>query len=588
MTSLPTKVLVTDAEVASDAEEFTLVYVLNSWGEGDSRHVSLPSLVEEAGDQVQQAICQWFQLLKAELHTATGEVLNEDPSLAELHPLFEGNYATTPEHFELAQLIMLCRSLNDRVVAELIYRGSSNSIARCLAVWCKAQNITFSGPRIHLSVRRRTHTMLSRWRGWLRLILACQSSVPLDGTKLQSVTTAFVDYLVADPIDTYWPALRNLTAEHQGRYLFIHQFTRHQALPTVASARGRFDKLQHSDARPCRALLENAVNVSDLLRIRKATALLRRVGKFATTISPPIVPYMAGLQPLDLYSVQLNRGWHDSTVIDTAMRIVAFNNILSLMPHLRQIIYLQENHRWEKVLLREATKRQIATVGIPHTVVRPRDLRYQLIAHDSQSDQFLFPNIIATNGPATRDELAVGIADSRLISIEAQRYQSLLKIQQVRTGSNRTVLIAGDLLPEHSQFILDVALPVLQQLNLTVNFKPHPADIGSRLLAEAVGATIIDGDFQTALSRTSLLITGSLTAASAEAVHVGIPVITVVDPSHFNLSPLLRLPFARFARTSLELQTHLEQLLSQDIKERREMFTIDDTLLRWRRLLSVE
>jgi surface carbohydrate biosynthesis protein (TIGR04326 family) len=297
---------------------------------------------------------------------------------------------------------------------------------------------------------------------------------------------------------------------------------------------------------------------------------------------------MSGLQPLDLYSEQLNRGWNDSTVIDTAMRIVAFNNILSLTPHLRQIVYLQENHRWEKVLLREATKRQIATVGIPHTVVRPRDLRYHIIAHDSQSDQFLFPNIIATNGPATRDQLAAGIADSRLISIEAQRYQSLLKIQRTRIGANTSVLIAGDLLPEHSQFILDITLPVLQQLNLMVNFKPHPADIGSRLLAEAAGATIIDGDFQTALSRASLLIAGSLTAASAEAVHVGIPVITLVDPSHFNLSPLLRLPFARFARTPLELRNHLEQLLSHDIEERREMFTIDDTLVRWRRLLSVE
>jgi len=588
VTSLTTKVLVTDAEEASDAEEFTLVYVLNSWGEGDSKHVSLPSLVEEAGDQVQQAICQWIQLLKAELHTATSEVLNEDPSLAELHPLFEGNYATTPEHFELAQLIMLCRSLNNRVVAELVYRGSSTSIARCLAEWCKAQNTTFSGPRIHRSRRRRIYTMLSRWRGWLRLIRACQSSVPLDGTKLQNITTAFVDYLVADPIDTYWPALRNLTAEHQGRYLFIHQFTKHQALPTVATARARLGKLQHSGARPCRALLEDGVNLSDLFRIRNNTALLRRVGRFATTISPPMVPYMSGLQPLDLYSEQLNHGWNDSTVIDTAMRIVAFNNILSLTPHLRQIVYLQENHRWEKVLLREATKRQIATVGIPHTVVRPRDLRYHIIAHDSQSDQFLFPNIIATNGPATRDELAAGIADSRLISIEAQRYQSLLKIQRARTGANTSVLIAGDLLPEHSQFILDITLPVLRQLNLTVNFKPHPADIGSRLLAEAAGANIIYSDFQTALSRASLLIAGSLTAASAEAVHVGIPVITLVDPSHFNLSPLLRLPFARFARTPLELRNHLEQLLSHDIEERREMFTIDDTLVRWRRLLSVE
>ena len=588
MTSLTTRVLVTDAAVASNAEEFTLVYVLNSWGEGDSKHVSLPSLVEEAGDQLQQAICQWFQLLKAELHTVTSEVLHEDPSLAELHPLFEGNYATTPEHFELAQLIVLCRSLNDRDVAELVYRGSSTSIARCLAGWCKAQNTTFSGPQIHRSVRRRTHTMLSRWRGWLRLIRSCQSSVPLDGTKLQDITTAFVDYLVADPIDTYWPALRNLTAEHQGRYLFIHQFTKHQALPTVATARARLGKLQHSGARPCRVLLEDGVNVSDLSRIRTTTALLRRVGRFATTISPPTVSYMSGLQPLDLYSEQLNRGWNDSTVIDTAMRIVAFNNILSLTPHLRQIVYLQENHRWEKVLLREATKRQIATVGIPHTVVRPRDLRYHIIAHDSQSDQFLFPNIIATNGPATRDELAAGIADSRLISIEAQRYQSLLKIQRTRIGANTSVLISGDLLPKHSQFILDITLPVLQQLNLTVNFKPHPADIGSRLLAEAAGANIIDGEFQTALSRASLLIAGSLTAASAEAVHVGIPVITLVDPSHFNLSPLLRLPFARFARTPLELRNHLEQLLSHDIEERREMFTIDDTLVRWRRLLSVE
>lgn len=588
MSSLTTKILLTDAVGAYDSEEFALVYVLNSWGEPNLRCVSLPAMVEDDAVNVQESISRWLHLFKTALHSAACAELHTDPTLAELHPLFEGNYATTPEHFELAQLIVFCRSLEGRDITEIVYSGSSSAVSRCLTRWCKMRNVAFSGPRLRSPLRSRIESTLSRWRAWFRLYQLCRTNSPIDYRPLQAVSTAFVDYFVADPIDTYWPALRNLIAQDRDRYFFIHQYTKHSALSTVAAAKSHCTELQRASSQPHRKLLESVVTASDFPNIRKHAAVLRRMYKLSITVTSPTLPYLAGLEPISLYSEKLARGWNDSTVVDSALKLVAFHDVLSALPNLKQVVFLQENHRWEKTLLREVANRGIRSIGVPHTVVRPRDLRYQAIVRDSQSDRFLFPNTVATNGPATRDELAKGIADERLTSVEAQRYESLTNVRRVTTPSRPVILIVGDLLPRHSQFILDTALPVLRQMNSTVYFKPHPADLGSRALAEAHGAVIIGGDFRQALSCASLVIAGSLTAATAEAVHVGLPVVTIVDPAFFNLSPLLYLPFARYARTPLELRTHLDHILSNSVDEQREMFTIDQTLWRWRKLLSVD
>ena len=564
-------------------------FALNSWDDNGSDQRSLPRLVEHHGDELQEAIVTWLQGLKQVLFSAVSRELPDvDPCYSEMHPIFEGNYATTPEHYLLAQLIAFCREAERLNVTAIHYLGVNPDVKSCLAEWCANRNLTFhSASRLQFRLQP-LRTLASRWRRIFSLWRSTGSQPSTPWIQQGKVTRLFVDYLVNDPIRTYWAGLERISALMSESTLFIHQFTPHHAIPTLARAREHISVLQSQGVTPARVLLDDWIGRHDLSRVRTNVRAFRNIGHLARRIDPPSVVYMAGLRPLTLYSRQWRAGWRNGAAVDTATKIVAFENIMATTPNLKQAVFLLENQIWEKALLHATTTFRCESIGVPHTVVRPRDLRYLLLTQDSLHQECHVPTKIATGGAATQMVLESRISQMGLVPTEAPRYQSLRRASKNMPRVPSSVLITGDYITKHSKFLLETALPVLSEFNIDVIFKPHPADSGSHLLAEQSGIRITHESLHQVLPSISFLIVGSLTAASAEAVHLGIPVITVVDPRFFNLSPLLRLPFARFARDKHELTSHIQYLLSTDTSEQFEMYTIDESLSRWRSLLSVE
>jgi hypothetical protein len=87
-----------------------------------------------------------------------------------------------------------------------------------------------------------------------------------------------------------------------------------------------------------------------------------------------------------------------------------------------RLIWPWENHAWERDLCRQAQKLGVSTVGYQHTVIGPHQINYSPSTNPDGLNSI--PDIVASNGPAYRDELqAWGIPDERLKIAGAWRFE---------------------------------------------------------------------------------------------------------------------------------------------------------------------
>jgi surface carbohydrate biosynthesis protein (TIGR04326 family) len=270
------------------------------------------------------------------------------------------------------------------------------------------------------------------------------------------------------------------------------------------------------------------------------------------------------------------------------LQLVLFNRLSVVASSATKLLYLLENHNWERILLYSFRRRIRQAVGVAHTVVRPLDLRYRIIADEFKGRNFihrLLPNLIATNGSLSYQALE-SLADLGVLrEVEALRYQSLAYFNRATDTTSRHVLLAGDLQSSHTSFILQTVIEAVRALNLPVVFKPHPADRGSTSIAESYGLPIINSPFITALENVALVIAGSITAASVESAQLRIPVLTVVDPRFFNLSPLRNVAGFAAVDSPSDVANAIQQLLRTSVSDSHEFFYLDSSLKRWRLLL---
>ena len=577
-----------DSESSPLLADGDLVFTLGRWEIEGFQVSSLPRLVDEHAESIQQEIVNWIGELKSSLSRNLQQAKSNIPhEFSELNPCLEGNYATTPEYFLLAQLMALTTELSKWGVSELTYVGTHPHLAACISDWCVGNGVLFRCDlRLHkdFSVVR---NYFSRWNKLIRILLL--------GIRNRFVVTPLPeksplilwDYLVANPVRTYWGSLvSNLPAPE--RTLFVHQFTAHDETPTIWKALRQIRRVRNQEPTVFHIMPEEVARPLDAWRTYRFAHQLRTIHRCFTKQVEPSLSRIRGLRPGLILHQRFTNGWCSGSGTESALQLVLFNRLSVVASSATKLLYLLENHNWERILLYSFRRKIRQAVGVAHTVVRPLDLRYRIIADEFKGRNFihrLLPNLIATNGSLSYQALE-SLADLGVLrEVEALRYQSLASFSRATETTSRHVLLAGDLQSAHTSFILQTVIEAVRALNLPVVFKPHPADRGSTSIAESYGLPIINSPFITALENVSLVIAGSITAASVESAQLRIPVLTVVDPRFFNLSPLRNVAGFAAVDSPSDVANAIEQLLKTSVSDSHEFFYLDSSLKRWRLLL---
>ena len=289
--------------------------------------------------------------------------------------------------------------------------------------------------------------------------------------------------------------------------------------------------------------------------------------------------------------------WIGPVAVQNLLWIHLFDKALESLPRQRLGLYLQENQGWERIFLYFWRKHKHSKIiGVPHSIIRYWDLRY----FDTELAQAIpdlpQPDIIAVNGPHAWHMLETyGFSMEHCKAAEALRYQYLQRLDlPTREDYNLDklkILVIGDYIDSTTNRMLNSLQEIICKLENVGRLwiKLHPAkSIDLKNYPQLAAELKTDQIFEL-LSEVDVVIGSVVTAATLEIYCSDIPLISYLDPCDFNSSSLRTHPVARFATTSEEIQSLLqdeEWLSTPSGAKPSDFFWLDEELPRWAQLIQ--
>jgi surface carbohydrate biosynthesis protein (TIGR04326 family) len=296
--------------------------------------------------------------------------------------------------------------------------------------------------------------------------------------------------------------------------------------------------------------------------------------------------------------------WHSSmsglTAISNILSLNLFESALKSLPKQRVGVYLQENQGWEFALIyawKAAGHGRL--IGTPHSTVRSWDLRYFFDPRSycrTGCHDLPLPDQVAVNGAAALDAYQKGGYPAEdMVEVEALRYLHLNKeeggLDPVSPPSNGflRILVFGDYLLSNTQQqmrLLEKATKHLPEGTM-ITVKPHPACPIQPKDYPGLWMEVTTDSISELLSGCDVAYTSSVTSAAVDVYCAGVPIVSVLDPSTLNLSPLRGREDVIFVSTPEDLACALISAASAPrlARKQQDFFTLDPKLPRWRKLL---
>jgi surface carbohydrate biosynthesis protein (TIGR04326 family) len=306
--------------------------------------------------------------------------------------------------------------------------------------------------------------------------------------------------------------------------------------------------------------------------------------------------------PLDLWPL-FAEDWRESTYGATAMSNVLHCNLfeaaLKALPKHQIGCYLQENQGWEFALIQQwKLADQGRLVGVPHSSVRFWDLRYFFDPRSYRQNENMsmpLPDQVAVNGQSATDAyLKGGYPPDDLVQVEALRYLYLENTNarsvsdSVARRQGLRLLVLGDYLAGNTQLQMRLLAQAAASLpaGTVITVKPHPVcpiraedypDLRMTMVTEPIADLLAECD---------AAYTSAVTSAAVDAYCSGVPVVSVLDATTLNLSPLRGCEGVYYVSTPDELVRALGSIIFAPfmVSTRQDFFSIDGKLPRWRKL----
>jgi surface carbohydrate biosynthesis protein (TIGR04326 family) len=292
--------------------------------------------------------------------------------------------------------------------------------------------------------------------------------------------------------------------------------------------------------------------------------------------------------------------WYDSLVGSTAVRhlliLSATEEMLSKIPHCKTGIYLMENQPWEIALLQGwSANGHGRIIGLVNAPIRFWDVRY-FADHRSLSPKSTDhihcqpqPQEIFVNGPLSRTLLEdSGIHPSQISDVEPLMYQYLQNDTSSIVGQVDDILVLGDFFTHLTKRIISLVVES-QQLSgnrRNILFKPHP--LNREPWGDVLGDnfTLTNAPLSELFTLCSIVIAPSASTGALEAYCANKLVISILDPSTLNLTPLRGVVDAMFAKNRDELAKILMATPKAKLGDRQQLFFTDANLTRWSQALN--
>lgn len=594
---------------------------------GSTIEYSIPRRVEEHADTLRTRFLGWVHDL--------GEAQIDGRRLVDclaLRPglsywwLFVGvaktHYSKLPYVYDSLRLL----ALEDLIAAHsdntIILASGDKTLARAFRLWCRNARLAFEWRRLNEKgepvsrVRRLYRSLPHPVQAVVSLLRYLRQRWPLRQVGAAQFANSAAKITVCSYFDNldmeaasqarfysrYWTALPDALAQDGSRTNWLQLYIQDESVPTAQQARDLLTRFNQNGAG-----IQSHTTLDGVLGWPVIRGVLRdygsillaglRLRKARRHFSP--VDSRVDLWPL------FEQDWRSSMFGTTAMSNCLVLNLLEhtlkYLPRQELGVYLLENLGWEMAFIHSwKAAGHGRLVGVPHSTVRYWDLRYFFDPRSYQrtgKNDLPLPDVVAINGPAALATYRQGgFPEDRIVEVEALRYLDLADLLHVQnvvkepSMSPLRALVLGDYLPSATHRQMQWLVEAAPSLPASTRYivKPHPNCPVKASDYPALQMQITGSPLAGLLDDCDVAYTSNLTSAAVDAYSTGVPVVSVLDGKALNMSPLRGLlAGVRFVTSPQELVEALSSKSELDSGfKRKEYFTVDPALPRWKALLS--
>lgn len=508
------------------------------------------------------------------------------------------------------KLLALEEILNSRSWVKLELASEDRSIQHSIQRLCIANGKSFSSDPIpeqkskRLVVIRKFSLVVSAHLVLIRQILRLVSVRPLRLTTESSQIMIF-DYLMRFDVDKardgnfvsqYWNLLIEKFSQKRLRATWVHQFIESSATPSAKSAQQLLSRI-NKKKETTHYLFESRLSLRIVIQTLKTYWRLVLSVPNSAAMSRAFVPSDSKLDLWPLFAHE----WDQSLLGTTAMRhcilISTIQSSLATIPHCPLGMYLMENQPWEMALI-DAWKANGhgQLIGVVNAPIRFWDLRHFVDRRSISKDgvnRIRFrptPDRIAVNSLISRTLLEKsGVSAEKIVDVEALMYQYLDRSVESDEQRADDLLILGDFFTLPTNRLLNIVQESLlkRQHIGKVWFKPHPFDSGPWPINESLGIVITNDLLPDIFKKCSIVIAASSSTSSLEAYCANKNVISILDPTIMNYSPLRNLSDAVFVSNSSELSLELSKSHQRNTNRIDSLLHLNSDLKLWTVLLGL-
>ena len=436
----------------------------------------------------------------------------------------------------------------------------------------------------------------------VRQIIVLRDVVPMETEPVESDILIF-DHLVrfdqnaarnGEFTSQYWNSLQPLLQERAQKITWIHQFVKtiDQQSPNDAQA---ILSTINSRSQQKHFQLECRLSQSVVMQCLRDYCKLLRAGFKTRHIADC---FSLNGSKLNLWSLFQDE-WYESLIGSTAMRhlliLATTEASLSQVPHCKTGIYLMENQPWEIALLHSwSAAGHGRIIGLVNAPIRFWDVRYFADGRSllpKSTDRIHFqpqPQEIFVNGPLSRKLLEEsGVDPHQIRDVEPLMYQYLQNDKTYVTVESDGILVLGDFFTHLTEKIIELVIDsqVLSGDRRKILFKPHPLNLDK--WSELVGDnfTLTNAPLSELFDLCSIVIAPSASTSALEAYCANKLVVSILDPSTLNFTPLRGVENAMFAKNRNELAKILRSTPKVSLSDRQQLFYTDSNLSRWNQAL---
>jgi surface carbohydrate biosynthesis protein (TIGR04326 family) len=424
-----------------------------------------------------------------------------------------------------------------------------------------------------------------------------------DVTIVDYFTNFRIDDDLASKYDSnYWGPLPELLDSLGKSVHWIHINCPSRLTPDVPSARAAIAALNGNTAKQRHSLLQDQMSPSVAANaIRTYLRIVRsglRVSKGRTkwTYNP------ASMNMWPILQRQWRRSVYGVLAAENSLWLSYFESASRERDLAGDCLYLMENQPWELALLSNWHTAGRHLAGVPHSTVRPWDLRYAMghsVAQQFDRRGLPRPDMVFVNGPLASSMLIEnGYPSSRLHEVEALRY--LRKpVSPTRTSGfqgRQTGVLELLAMGEYDARMAGTQMEMLNELvrargtSVNVTFRPHPATIPPLRELDPRIRMSESHSIGPDLAASHVVFCGSVSSAVLDAMLAGRRVITFPDGRVFDGSAIPIGQSFIAVTNGAELLDALNWSLEDAVGTNpriHEIFFISNDLLKWSTAIAI-